>query len=99
MIEPCEGNMRQQCVVGGILGLNPIHRRFRPSIIDEMEEPLMTSTQVVTFANGLSGVRKWDASLFEDSLIGDRKVRIEVDGTTRDIPIQINASDVKRHQL
>lgn len=65
------------------------------SIIDEMEEPLMTSTQVVTFANGLSGVRKWDASLFEDSLIGDRKVRIEVDGTTRDIPIQINASDVK----
>ena len=65
------------------------------SIIDEMEEPLMTSTQVVTFANGLSGVRKWDASLFEDSLIGDRKVRIEVDDTTRDIPIQINASDVK----
>ena len=65
------------------------------SIIDEMEEPLMSSTQVVTFTNGMSGVRKWDASLFEDTLIGDRKVRIFVDDTTRDIPVQINASDVK----
>jgi hypothetical protein len=65
------------------------------SIIDEMEEPLMSSTQVVTFTDGMSGIRKWDASLFEDTLIGDRKVRIFVDDTTRDIPIQINASDVK----
>lgn len=65
------------------------------SIIDEMEEPLMSSTQVVTFTDGMSGVRKWDASLFEDTLIGDRKVRIFVDDVSRDIPIQINASDVK----
>ena len=65
------------------------------SIIDEMEEPLMSSTQVVTFTDGLSGVRKWDASLFEETLIGDRKVRIFVDEVSRDIPIQINASDVK----
>lgn len=65
------------------------------SIIDEMEEAIMSSTQVVKFTNSITGVRKWDAALFEDVLIGDRKVRIEVDGITRDIPIQINASDVK----
>lgn len=65
------------------------------SIIDEMEEAIMSSTQVVTFTNSITGVRKWDAALFEDVLIGDRKVRIEVDGVVRDIPIQINASDVK----
>jgi hypothetical protein len=28
------------------------------SIIDEMEEPLMSSTQVVTFTDGISGIRK-----------------------------------------
>ena len=65
------------------------------SIIDELEEPLMHSTQVVAFTDGITGIRKWDASLFEDALIGDRKVRIEVDNIIRDIPIQINAADVK----
>ena len=65
------------------------------SIINELEESLMSSTQVVSFTDGITGVRKWDASLFEDALIGDRKVRIEVDSVVRDIPIQINASDVK----
>ena len=65
------------------------------SIINELEEPLMSSTQVVAFTDGITGVRKWDASLFEDVLIGDRKVRIEVDSVVRDIPIQINAADVK----
>ena len=65
------------------------------SIINELDEPLMSSTQVVSFADGITGIRKWDASLFEDALIGDRKVRIAVDGNIRDIPIQINAADVK----
>ena len=65
------------------------------SIINELEEPIMTSTQVVSFTDGITGVRKWDASLFNETLIGDRKVRIFVDEVTRDIPIQINASDVK----
>lgn len=65
------------------------------SIINELDEPLMSSTQVVVFADGITGVRKWDASLFEDVLIGDRKVRIEVDSIVRDIPIQVNAADVK----
>lgn len=65
------------------------------SIINELDEPLMSSTQVVAFTDGITSVRKWDASLFEDVLIGDRKVRIEVDSIVRDIPIQINAADVK----
>ena len=65
------------------------------SIINELDEPLMSSTQVVAFTDGITGVRKWDASLFEDVLIGDRKVRIEVDSIVRDIPIQINEADVK----
>lgn len=65
------------------------------SIINELDEPLMSSTQVVAFTDGITGVRKWDASLFEDVLIGDRKVRIEVDSVIRDIPIQINEADVK----
>ena len=65
------------------------------SIINEMDEPIMTSTQVVSFTDGITGVRTWDASLFEDALIGDRKVSIYVDEVTRYIPIQINASDVK----
>lgn len=65
------------------------------SIINELDEPSMSSTQVVSFTDGITGIRKWDASLFEDALIGDRKVRIAVDGNIRDIPIQINAADVK----
>ena len=65
------------------------------SIINELDEPLMSSTQVVSFTDGITGIRTWDASLFADALIGDRKVRIEVDGNIRDIPIQINAADVK----
>lgn len=65
------------------------------SIINELDEPLMSSTQVVAFTDGITGIRKWDASLFEDVLIGDRKVRIEVDDVVRDIPIQVNAADVK----
>ena len=65
------------------------------SIINELDEPLMSSTQVVSFTDGITGIRKWDASLFDDALIGDRKVRIAVDGNIRDIPIQINAADVK----
>jgi hypothetical protein len=65
------------------------------SIINELEIPLSTSTQTIEFVNGLTTVRKWETSLFEDSLIGDRKVRIEIDGVIRDIPIQINEAEIK----
>ena len=60
------------------------------SVINEMDEALATSTQNVTFTDSKTGVRKWETSLFNDNLIGDRKIRIEVDGVVRDIPIQIN---------
>lgn len=69
------------------------------SIVNELDEPLVSSTQVATFTDNITGIRKWDVSLFEDGLIGDRRVRIEVDGVTRDIPIQINASDVTLNDI
>ena len=69
------------------------------SVINELEEPLATSTQTATFTDNITGVRKWETSLFNDNLIGDRKVRIEVDGVTRDIPIQINDAEIKLQDI
>ena len=69
------------------------------SVINELEEPLATSTQTATFTDNITGVRKWETSLFNDSLIGDRKVRIEVDGVTRDIHIQINDAEIKLQDI
>ena len=69
------------------------------SVINEMDEPLATSTQNATFTNNMTGVRKWETSLFNDNLIGDRKVRIEIDGVTRDIPIQINDAEIKLQDI
>lgn len=60
---------------------------------------LAHTTQVVTFTDGLSGIRKWDTSLFDESLIGDRIVRITADGITRDIPIQINKAEAVLNQI
>ena len=65
------------------------------SIINELDEVLTSSTQNATFTNNITGVRKWETSLFDDNLIGDRRVRIEVDSIVRDIPIQINETEVK----
>ena len=69
------------------------------SVINEMEEPLATSTQNATFTNNMTGVKKWETSLFNDNLIGDRRVRIEIDGVTRDIPIQINDAEIKLQDI
>ena len=68
---------------------------IKVSIINDEDEDINYSSQTVTFTNGLTEVIKWDTSLFAESLIGDRRVRFEVDGVTRDIPIQINAADIK----
>ena len=69
------------------------------SIINDEDRSINHSTQNITFTNGLTPVLKWDTSLFEDSLIGDRRVRFEVDGVIRDIPIQINAADIKLNDI
>ena len=69
------------------------------SVINEMDVPLATSTQNATFTNNITGVRKWETSLFNDNLIGDRKVRIEIDGVIRDIPIQINDAEIKLQDI
>ena len=69
------------------------------SVINEMDVSLATSTQNATFTNNITGVRKWETSLFNDNLIGDRKVRIEIDGVTRDIPIQINDAEIKLQDI
>ena len=68
---------------------------IKVSIINDEDEDINYSNQTVQFTNGLTEVIKWDTSLFNESLIGDRRVRFEVDGITRDIPIQINAADIK----
>ena len=68
---------------------------IKVSIINDEDEDINFSNQTVTFTNGLTEVLKWDTSLFSEALIGDRRVRFEVDGITRDIPIQINAADIK----
>lgn len=68
---------------------------IKVSIINDEDEDINFSNQTVTFTNGLTEVLKWDTSLFSESLIGDKRVRFEVDGITRDIPIQINAADIK----
>lgn len=68
---------------------------IKVSIINDEDEDINFSNQTVKFTNGLTEVLKWDTSLFSEALIGDRRVRFEVDGITRDIPIQINAADIK----
>lgn len=65
------------------------------SVINDLEEAIASSTQVVAITNGVSGIRKYDVSLFDDAFVGDRKVRIVADGVTRDIPIRIDVSSIK----
>lgn len=69
------------------------------AIINDLDEELTSTTQSVEVTNSTTGLRQWDISLFDDTLIGDRRVRIEADGEIRDIPIQINASDVKLAEI
>ena len=69
------------------------------SITDGLGEVLTTSTQNVDFADGLSGIKKWDVALFENDLIGDRKVLFEIDGVTREVPIIISESTVELNQI
>ncbi len=60
---------------------------------------LASSTQEVEFSNGSSGVRSYDLSLFDTELIGDRDVVITCNGTSRTIPITINASDITLSEI
>ena len=74
------------------------------SIINELEEPIMSSTQVVAFTDGITGVRKWDASLFDETLIGDRKVEFllmtqHVTFLFKLTPLMLKLSDIGGYEV
>lgn len=69
------------------------------AIIDDSSNPIVSTTQQVQFTNGKSGLRNVEFSLFNETLIGERILRITCGDTTRDIQVIINPNEVSLTEI
>ena len=69
------------------------------SILGDRNAVLQSTTQTINFTAGESGMQELGISLYDTGLIGDRKVRIECNGETRDINITIHAAEVTLSEI
>lgn len=69
------------------------------AIIDDSSNPIVSTTQQVQFTNGKSGLRNVEFSLFNETLIGERILRITCGDTIRDIQVIINPNEVSLTEI
>lgn len=62
-------------------------------ILGDLDEVLFETIQNITLTNGISELQTFQRPLYDENLVGDRKIRISIDSAQRDVRVLIMAND------
>lgn len=69
------------------------------TLFDDLNPSISSSTQEITLENGISKKYTFDVVLFDNSLIGPKKIKLSVDNEERIIPIVVEEPEYELKQI